>query len=418
MKSDDKSKTKEQSLRPFIPEEPCELFIKTAQEVVRAELEISNHVKLAAADLAVINTLPTGAGIILAPNHADETDPRLCLELSRRTGRLFISMCNREAFDELFGLAGFVLQRLGHFSVERGAHDTPAKEHAVEVVAEGQHVMVIFPEGEIFYLNEKVQPFHSGAVEIGMQALLRRRQSDPSFTAYIVPMAIKYHYPDRLETENILDRRLTRMENRLLLPHLKAPLHDRIHAIQRKLIEQQSQSRHLENLQEESADIGELTSAIVATEKAIIAEVQERHKDLFTYQKRIIDETWQLEAELRAKIAQEKDSKIKKEMEGDLEALQEVARLASWRPQYYSDSSSDDRLAEAVLKLEREVFRVRRPKQLTTREVYIKFAEPIELGKFAEHYLADAQSIRHQLTEDLHSRIQKLIDEVVKALQP
>lgn len=237
MKSDDKSKTKEQSLRPFIPEEPCELFIKTAQEVVRAELEISNHVKLAAADLAVINTLPTGAGIILAPNHADETDPRLCLELSRRTGRLFISMCNREAFDELFGLAGFVLQRLGHFSVERGAHDTPAKEHAVEVVAEGQHVMVIFPEGEIFYLNEKVQPFHSGAVEIGMQALLRRRQSDPSFTAYIVPMAIKYHYPDRLETENILDRRLTRMENRLLLPHLKAPLHDRIHAIQRKLIE-------------------------------------------------------------------------------------------------------------------------------------------------------------------------------------
>lgn len=105
-------------------------------------------------------------------------------------------------------------------------------------------------------------------------------------------------------------------------------------------------------------------------------------------------------------------------MEGDLEALQEVARLASWRPQYYSDSSSDDRLAEAVLKLEREVFRVRRPKQLTTREVYIKFAEPIELGKFAEHYLADAQSIRHQLTEDLHSRIQKLIDEVVKALQP
>lgn len=397
--------------RPFIPDQPSEVFIKTAQEYVRAELELSNHIMLADSDLDLLKKLPSGAGIILAPNHADETDPRLCLELSRRTGKLFISMCNREAFDELFGLAGFVLQRLGHFSVERGAHDTRAKDHAVKVVAEGDRVMVIFPEGEIFYLNERVQPFHSGAVEIGMQALLEKHQQDTSFRAFIVPMAIKYHYPQKIDS--LLDRRLTRMENRLLLPHLNAPMHERIHAIQKKLVEHEVESRHLQGIEEAAGDLQEL---IIATEKAIISEIQKRHQDLFTYQKRIIDETWQLEAELRAKLETLQDSKTHKEMQQDLEALQEVAHLASWRPQYYTETSSDDRLAEAVLKLEREIFRVRRPKQLATREVYIKFAEPIELSSFADQYQVDAAKVRHSLTEDLHSRIQSLIDEVVSAL--
>lgn len=396
--------------RPFIPDQPSELFIKTAQEYVRAELELSNHIVLADSDLDFLKKLPSGAGIILAPNHADETDPRLCLELSRRSGKLFISMCNREAFDELFGLAGFVLQRLGHFSVERGAHDTRAKDHAVKVVAEGDRVMVIFPEGEIFYLNERVQPFHSGAVEIGMQALLEKRKQDPSFKAFIVPMAIKYHYPDKIDS--LLERHLTRMENRLLLPHLNAPMHERIHAIQKKLVEHEAESRHLQGIE----DAGNLQELIIATEKAIISEIQKRHQDLFTYQKRIIDETWQLEAELRSKLETMQDPKARKEMQQDLEALQEVAHLASWRPQYYTETSSDDRLAEAVLKLEREIFRVRRPKQLATREVYIKFAEPIELSSFAEQYQEDAAKVRHSLTEDLHSRIQLLIDEVVMGL--
>ncbi len=67
--------------------------------------------------------LPRGAGVILTSNHADETDMRACLELSRRCGRRFLYMMNREAFDEGFGSAGWWLQRLGAFSVERGGRE-------------------------------------------------------------------------------------------------------------------------------------------------------------------------------------------------------------------------------------------------------------------------------------------------------
>ena len=81
-------------------------------------------------------------------------------------------MMNREAFDEGFGTAGWWLQRLGTFSVERGGQNEEAKRYAIDAVKRGQEVLVIFPEGEIYYLNDLVQPFKSGGVNIGMQAVV------------------------------------------------------------------------------------------------------------------------------------------------------------------------------------------------------------------------------------------------------
>lgn len=100
----------------FVPAKPTNWFIKAAQAIVRAELAVTNRLFLGERDIDIFRQLPPGAGVILASNHADETDPLVCLELSRRAGKRFITMCNREAFDELYGLAGLALQRLGHFS--------------------------------------------------------------------------------------------------------------------------------------------------------------------------------------------------------------------------------------------------------------------------------------------------------------
>src|SRR5579871_4650757 len=83
----------------FVPAKPAPWFIAAAQAVVRAELALTNRLYLAEQELQLFRQIPKGSGIILASNHADETDPLVCLELSRRSGKRFISMCNREAFD-------------------------------------------------------------------------------------------------------------------------------------------------------------------------------------------------------------------------------------------------------------------------------------------------------------------------------
>ncbi|HWE38260.1 MAG TPA: 1-acyl-sn-glycerol-3-phosphate acyltransferase [Isosphaeraceae bacterium] len=198
----------------FRPAKPRGWVIRAVQSYLRFELAWRNRLRLGPGDLDVLRGLPPGAGIILAANHADETDFKACLELSRRSGRRFLFLMNREAFDQGHGVAGWWLQRLGAFSVERGGlHNEEAKRYAVEVVMRGREVLVIFPEGEIYYLNDLVQPFKSGAVDIGMQAVVEARRTRPEWTAYLVPMALRYRY--RGPIAPILERRARSMERLL-----------------------------------------------------------------------------------------------------------------------------------------------------------------------------------------------------------
>lgn len=403
--SDEKSPKK----REFKPAKPSEWLIKTAQTLVATELALKYKLHIEKDDLEVLKRLPSGAGVILIPNHADETDPRVCLELSRLTGKRFISMCNREAFDEMYGLAGWALQRLGHFSVERGAHDVKAKEFAVETVQKGEEVLVIFPEGEIFYLNEVIQPFHSGAVEICMQAIMQQRKSDPNFSAFLVPMAIKYHYS--VPVENLLLTRIEKMEARLGIKEYEPTLAGRLHKVQKTLLEREK--AHY-NLQIETTGDKDLFQEIVETENAIISQVEQKHKELKVSQAQLIDQSWQLSAELKDELAAQADALVKKELQVDLEALSEVAHLSSWRPQYYGDDVSLDRMAEALMKLERELYGIKRPEPLTTREVYVKLADPIDLSTKLDAYEKDSHSLRHTVTTELQSQIQSLVDTLVQ----
>lgn len=395
--------------REFKPAKPSQWLIKAAQTLVKTELALKYRLHISDDDLDILKGLPPGAGVVLIPNHADETDPRICLELSRRTGRRFFSMCNREAFDEIYGLAGWALQRLGHFSVERGAHDTDAKKFAIETVQKGEEVLVIFPEGEIFYLNEVVQAFHSGAVEICMQAIVDKRKRDANFTAFLVPMAIKYHYT--VPIENLLLTRIEKMEARLSIKEYAPTLSGRLQRIQKTLLEREQAAY---KIQIETTGQKDLYEEIVETENAIISQIEEKHKGLPVSQSHLIDQSWQLSAELKEDLAVQTDIAVQKELKQDIDALKEVAQLSSWRPQYYSDDTSMDRLAEGLMKMERELYRIKRPAPLTTRDVYVKLAEPIDLSAVISDYLADARVVRHNLTQDLHEKIQALVDQLIQ----
>ena len=87
--------------------------------------------------------------------------------------------------------------------------------------------------------------------------------------------------------------------------------------------------------------------------------------------------------------------------------------MGSWQPQYVDLDPSQERLAEMVLKLEREVYGIKRPRQLARRDVFLRIGEPIDLGRFVRAYLQDAQAVRHRVAEQLRDVIQALIDAIV-----
>ncbi len=392
-----------QPTRTFKPALPSTWFLSLAQLYARCNLSLSNPLAIDQSSLALLSQIPREAGIILTSNHADETDPQIMLELSRRTGKRFIAMCNREAFDELLGMSGWALQRMGLFSVERGAHDAPAKQYAIDTLKSGETCLVIFPEGEIYYMNEVVQQFHTGAAEIGLQALLHHRRQDPDWTCYVVPMGIKYHYTEPIES--ILGQRLSRLEKALSLP-AQENLGQRLRAVQAKLL-QAEVAHHQVQLDEPGQN---LTQAIHLAQDAMLNKLEEKYDNSPRANTMPIDESWKIGAEIRKDLEQAHDPELKRQLEKDLSTAEEVAQLSSWDPHYYSDGTSPDRMAEALLKLEREYFRRKRPKQLARRTAFVKLAAPIDLAQFADGYLADGHSTRQSVTDQLRQEIQALVD--------
>lgn len=396
---------KQPGLRPFIPAVRSSWLLPFAQQFIRTDLFLNNKIHIRDEALQLLQQLPGNAGVMLASNHADETDPRVCIEFSRRSRKSFLTMCNREAFDELLGLSGYVLRRLGYFSIERGRHDAPAVSYAIDVVKQGRDVLVIFPEGEIYYLNEEVQPFHSGAVEIGMRAVIANRQTDPNWSAYIVPMALKYHYIEPLDA--ILDKRISDMEKRLMLRTGDSSIAERLLAIQSTLLQ-----RH-ETTHQVVADETMLTQKIQSIEQEMLMQVEQKHADLIVSQKHTIDKSFQLRSELEDS-EQHLNADKKAEVKKDIEELREVEELCSWRPHYYLETNSQDRFAEVVLKLERELYKIARPRQLGRREVLVDIATPIDLGAAASRYMEEPSSVRHELTTQLHGQIQTLISNLTQ----
>ncbi|HEY9775640.1 MAG TPA: 1-acyl-sn-glycerol-3-phosphate acyltransferase [Planktothrix sp.] len=394
----------------FIPAKPTSWFISAAQTLIRADLALTNKLVLNENEFEVFRALPPGAGIILASNHADEADPLVCLELARRSGMRLITMCNREAFDENFGVAGWALQRLGYFSVKRGAHDSDAKKYAIDVVRSGRDALLIFPEGEIFYLNEEIQPFHSGAIDIGMQAIVENRKSQPDWNAYIVPMVIKYHYDQPVLST--IEIRVAKMEAELSLSANGATLPNRIAAVQKSLFLREAAVHRLKT---KDPAFQQMTQDIVNLEKSIVSEVEQRHRQASVSEKAaVIDQAWQLAAQIKESLTEENDPVLRNQAMQDLNLLKEAEQLSSWRPHYYLELTSPDRLAEVVMKLERQMYKIKRPRQLANRTVYVKIAEPVSMEAHLIDYVQDPRQVRHNVTKQLHERIQTMVSALAK----
>jgi 1-acyl-sn-glycerol-3-phosphate acyltransferase len=396
----------------FRPAKPWGWVIWPVQTFLRFDLGWRNRLRLASRDLEVLRALPEGAGAILAANHADETDFKACLELSRRCGRRFLFMMNREAFDEGHGVAGWWLQRLGAFSVERGGqHNEQAKRYAIAVVERGREVLVIFPEGEIYYLNDLVQPFKTGAVDIGMQAVVEARRTRPDWTAYLVPMALKYRYREPIAP--ILERRTRSMERRLRRRMSGLSLQRRLADILADVLHRQELAHQLEP---DSNRLTELSERVQEVRRAILSQTEVRYAGAaVNAQAPTMDRAWRLSSYLRNLLARRGPSsgESQEQARTDLATVESVTQMGSWQPQYTDVDPTQERLAEMVLKLEREVYQTKRPGQLAKRELFLRIGDPIDLGRLVRSYLQDAQAVRHRVAQQLRDVIQDLINAIL-----
>jgi 1-acyl-sn-glycerol-3-phosphate acyltransferase len=167
-------------------------------------------------------SLAAGHGVMLTPNHCRPCDPMVLDFLAAEARRPFHIIASWHVF-MMSRLRGFLLPRLGGFSVYREGLDRESLKCAVKTVADGRHPLVIFPEGIITRSNDRLVHFMDGPAFIARAAAKQRKAGK----VVIHPVFIRYFFEgDLLETVLPV---LAEIEKRLAWqPQMDLPLGERI----------------------------------------------------------------------------------------------------------------------------------------------------------------------------------------------
>jgi 1-acyl-sn-glycerol-3-phosphate acyltransferase len=116
-------------------------------------------------------------------------------------------------------LQRWILQAQGAFSIDLDRNDLGAFRHAAYILQNSPYPLVVFPEGDITYTNDRITPFNKGAAAIALAAAKRAQRK-----VLCVPCALKCSYVGD-PTASLLEQ-VRYLEERLLLrprPDLPAP---------------------------------------------------------------------------------------------------------------------------------------------------------------------------------------------------
>ena len=165
-------------------------------------------------------------GVLICPNHSHAADGPVMMHASSLAWRPFHFMAAWHVFRNHGGIDGWVMQRMGAFSVDREGCDRRAIRQAIDLLAGGQS-LVVFPEGEIYHLNERLTPLREGVAFMAASAQRDLDKSGSAGRVWMVPTYIRYEMAG--DVSPALAAVMTELEGRLAVkPRHGAPLHERI----------------------------------------------------------------------------------------------------------------------------------------------------------------------------------------------
>lgn len=341
-----------------------------------------------------------GDGILIAPNHCDDADAGVVFELSMRLRRPFYYMAAYQIFK---GMAAYVLPRVGCFPVDREGADLRAFKTAVEVLSGKPNPLVVFPEGEIYHMADRLTPIREGVATIACSALKKRRAAGDK-TVWIVPVGLKYRFLDDHDPRPALDAQMTALEAHLRLQvRPERSLVDRIYAFAEGVV-CLKESEYLG-----SARSGPLADRLAVLREHILGEIEERrlgHRKSETVPVRV-KELRRVCLDVVGNPGAGADRIA--EARRDLNDLFVVIQMFSYPGDYVRDCPTLERAAEVMLGLEQDALGISFPRPRGPRRAVIRVGEPIDVGAFA----ATAERPRRAasaLTVELEGRLQGLLD--------
>lgn len=350
----------------------------------------------------VIRKYKNGNSLLIAPNHSDHCDPHTLLHLSRRYKIPVHFMAAREIFEKEKGLRGSVLQRAGVFSIDREGTDLKAIKEAMKILYEARFPLVVFPEGEIYHLNEKLTPLNEGAATLSLRAAKKIKKEKPDKGAFIIPTAIRYAYVE--DISSTFPERMARLERHVLWePQNHLGIVDRIYKLGEALLTLKEKEFLDQTLK------GTLVDRLSRFREILIGEEEKRY-----FPKAGDDDHPKRVRKLRGKIrsillADEKlDEAVIKQCYRSLDRLYFAIQLYSYPGQYLREKPSMDRIAETIHKFEEDAFQESRI--MGKRIAEVTFCEPINLFEYLDSFEKDAKRTITKVTAEIETAIKKVLE--------
>jgi 1-acyl-sn-glycerol-3-phosphate acyltransferase len=360
-----------------------------------------------------------GKRVILTPNHAEATEPYVMFQLSKLLGEEFNYLTAREVFDMYFP-AGRLLQAMGAYSVIRGMPDKNVLRTTTEILVEGKHWLVIFPEGVAVGLSDNLMPFQPGIGQLAFRAYEDLARKDGDVHLYFVPMAIKmiYLHP----TGNAIDHALQHLEKKLLSNGAgqDAPPQERLLRIGEALLDSTEKMYGVQ----QPADTG-LSDRISYMKEMIISrtaqalDIQERPGQIL--QDRIRDLINALDQIIHRKAGEKSnDEQLQRQKRSEAQILRERLETAvnfmaldDW---YLDQPITTERFMDIIGLMEREVFNTRRFWGL--RKAVVRVGEPLDLKDYADQYRTNKKSALQEISGALESAVRAMLRDLSGLCKP
>jgi 1-acyl-sn-glycerol-3-phosphate acyltransferase len=359
-------------------------------------------VKVLSGGEEVIQKYRNGDSLLITPNHSDHCDPHTLLHLSRRFKIPVHFMAAREIFEKKKGLHGSVLQRAGVFSIDREGSDLKSIKEAMRIMGEARFPLVMFPEGEIYHLNERLTHLNEGAATLALRSAKRIKKEKSQKGAYIVPTAMKYSYVD--DISSTFPRRLAKLESHILwAPQTHLSVVERVYKFGEaalSLKEKEYLDRTLE---------GSLDGRLVSFRKILIEEEEQRYFSAVgegNHAARV--------RKLRGKIrtilldSEKPTQKVIEQCYRSLDRLYLAIQLYSYPGQYLKERPSMDRIAETIHKFEEDVLETNRV--VGKRNIEVTFCKPINLMDYLDDLEADSKKTVTEVTALIEDAIRSVLE--------
>jgi 1-acyl-sn-glycerol-3-phosphate acyltransferase len=420
----------------FRPPRHVPLFMALAHRVVphylRRQLGIE-RVQLEPGSMERFKAL-RGQRVVLTPNHPSY-EPPVLFKLSGELQQDLLWLTAREVF-EIPG-QGWLIERIGCYSIDRGTRDESALNTTRQLIAEGRNWLVLFPEGQEHYLHDFVLPFLPGAARLGLGAIDdmvkavgraagpaakggRTGPSAPPPPVYLLPVALRYYYLKDMREE--IEALLARLEQRLGLPPGGGAgrWHARMTAIADRVLNanehfygimpmpgdsfQQRLDRLRETILQRCAEglNAPVPSATDAAGGAV--PLRNRIRKLFTAANQIIHAEDAPEGAYAQELDERRRDRARK-LRGELRRVLEFVAMTG---DYSAAVQTQERFMDVLGRLEMEVFGKLR--FIGPRAVAIAAGEPLNLASYYPQYNIDPAAAAEAAMAQQEQTVRSLLE--------